>query len=658
MSTRAEYDALCAQLAHHAALYYNDDAPEIEDDEYDKLARQVEALEAAHPDWVRASSPTQRVGGAVSAKFSPVRHAVPMESLRDAFSTQEVTAFLATVRKTLPDAAFVLEPKIDGLSVSLEYVDGVFVRGSTRGDGTVGEDVTENLRTITGIPKKLQNAPHILDVRGEVYMPLPVFARLNEQQDEQGLLPFKNPRNAAAGSLRQKDAKVTAARALSIFVFNVQRVEGQHWDTHADSLDALAALGFPVVPFHKVLRTDGEILAELERIGTLRGTLDFDMDGAVLKLNALADRPKLGRTAKFPKWALAFKYPPEEKETRLVDIEISVGRTGVLTPTAVLDPVLLAGSTVARATLHNQDRIADLGLHLGDRVLVRKAGEIIPEILRVTQEAENAPPYAYPAVCPSCGAAVVREEGEAAVRCVNAACPAQVERHLMHFASRTAMALDGFGEAIVKLLVAHELVRTPADLYALTLDSLRPLWKDPKSSPQNLLKTVEKSKENDVAKLLFGLGIRHIGEKAAKTLARHFGDLRTLAAATVEDMTAIDGIGQIMAQSIADFFALPQTAALLDALEARGVNFRSLEEKVEGGVFAGLTIVLTGTLPTLTRAEATAIIEQYGGKVSSSVSKKTSLVLAGEEAGSKLTKAQTLGIEILDETAFLAKIEA
>ncbi|MDR1410020.1 MAG: NAD-dependent DNA ligase LigA [Oscillospiraceae bacterium] len=651
-----EYHELRTQLERHSRLYYEMDAPEIEDSEYDAMQRRLSAIEEEYPELADADSPTRRVGGQANAKFSPVRHAVPMESLRDAFSKDEVQGFLQTVLNQFPDAGFVLEPKIDGLSVSLEYENGVFVRGSTRGDGTVGEDVTENLRTIADLPKKLKNAPASLEVRGEVYMPLSVFRRLTAEQTEQGETPFKNPRNAAAGSLRQKDAAITAQRGLSLFVFNVQQAAEVWWRTHSDSLEALRDMGFPVVAFYQVLSAPDEILAELEHIGEKRVKLDFDMDGAVIKLNQLEERRRFGSTAKYPKWALAFKYPPEEKETTLLDITVQVGRTGVLTPTAVLEPVLLAGTTVARATLHNQDRIADLGLCPGDRVLVRKAGEIIPEVLRVTVHAEGGSPFNMPENCPSCGAATLREEGEAALRCVNAACPAQIVRHLVHFCSRPAMALDGFGDAIIGKLVTEGIIKTPADIYKLNKDKLIELEKIADTSAENLLKSMENSKKNDVARLIFGLGIRHIGEKAAKALARHFDNLRALTSANIEQILEIDGFGKVMAQSAVDFFALKETAELLDLLETAGVNFSSLEQNDEQSVLAKQTFVLTGTLPTLSRAEATAIIEQHGGKVSSSVSKRTSFVLFGEDAGAKLTKAQKLGIPLIGEAEFLRRV--
>ncbi|MDR3344788.1 MAG: NAD-dependent DNA ligase LigA [Oscillospiraceae bacterium] len=654
-SVEREYRELRAQAERHSRLYHELDAPEISDSEYDALQRRLLLIEEEHPELADAASPTRRIGGRASAKFSPVRHDVPMESLRDAFNTAEVLSFLQTVRRQSADAEFVLEPKIDGLSVSLEYENGEFVRGSTRGDGIVGEDVTENLRTIADLPQKLKNAPAMLEVRGEVYMPLSVFRRLVAEQTEQGESPFKNPRNAAAGSLRQKDAAITARRGLSLFVFNVQKVEGAQWQTHSASLDALRDFGFPTVPFYHIFSKPESVMAELEHIGEQRGNLNFDMDGAVIKLNNIVARRDLGSTAKYPKWALAFKYPPEEKETALLDIVVQVGRTGVLTPTAVLEPVLLAGTTVARATLHNQDRIAELGLCLGDRILVRKAGEIIPELLRVTKHAEGSEPYQMPKACPSCGAATLREEGEAALRCVNAACPAQTVRHLVHFCSRTAMALDGFGDAIVEKLVAEGILKTPADLYIMSKESLQVLGKNVELSSENLVKSVENSKKNDVARLIFGLGIRHIGEKAGKLLARRFGDLRTLAAASAKQILEIDGFGAVMAQSTADFFALKETAELLDSLEAAGVNFHSLERNDAQGVFAEQTFVLTGTLPTLSRAAAAEIIEQRGGKVSSSVSKKTSFVLLGEDAGSKLTKAQSLGVTIIDEAEFMRR---
>lgn len=637
-------------------LYYDQDAPELEDFEYDALNRELKAIEAEYPQLVTASSPTQHVGGTASAKFSKVTHTVKMESLQDAFSFDELREFDTRVREAGVEPEYVVEAKIDGLSVSLEYRDGVFVRGSTRGDGVVGEDVTENLATIRDIPHTLAGAPAFLEVRGEVYMPHAAFFKLKEQQELEDKTPFKNPRNAAAGSLRQKDAAVTAGRGLSIFVFNLQRAEGRTFASHHETLDYIASLGFPVSPRYSVFHSIEDAIREIETIGSLRGTLEFDIDGAVIKVNDLAAREALGSTNKFPRWAIAFKYPPEVKESVVRDIEVTVGRTGVLTPTAVFAPVFLAGTSVSRASLHNGDIIAALDVRLGDTIQVRKAGDIIPEVIAVTRHGEGSEPYRMPTRCPSCGAPVVHLQDETALRCVNPECPAQSLRNLIHFASRTAMAIDGLGEAVAIQLTERGLVRTVADLYSLTKEQLLTLDKFKSKSADNLLKAIEASKGNNLDKLVFGLGIRNIGDKAATLLAEHFGSMDALRAAAAEDICAIDGLGEVMAQSVVEFFAKDGTADLLERLRAAGVNMQWTGEK-KGTALAGLTIVVTGTLPGLSRQEAEALITQNGGKASGSVSKKTSYVLAGEAAGSKLTKAQTLGIPVLDETAFRAMLE-
>lgn len=639
-------------LNYHSRLYYEQDAPEIEDYEYDRLLRELEGLEAAYPMLATVDSPTQRIGGRAGEQFAPVTHTVVMESLQDGFSEEEVRDFDRRVRETAPDAQYVVEPKIDGLSVSLEYENGLFVRGSTRGDGQVGEDITQNLRTIHTIPLRIREPLPFLEVRGEVYMPRESFLKLTEQQELREEKPFKNPRNAAAGSLRQKDPRVTASRGLSIFVFNIQQIEGKELSSHQESLDYLKSLGFTTIPFYSRYDTVETALGEIRRIGEIRGTLPFDIDGAVVKVDRFTQREALGRTSKFPKWALAYKYPPEEKQTKLLDIEINVGRTGVLTPTAVLEPVLLAGSTVSRATLHNEDMIREKDIRLGDTVIVRKAGDIIPEVLSVVSHRPGSRPYEMPKTCPSCGAPVHREEGEAALRCNNAECPAQLMRVLIHFCSRDAMDIEGLGPAVVELLVGQGLVRTPADLYRLRVEEVEPLERMGRKSAENLVAAIVRSKQNDVARLIFALGIRHIGQKAAKLLALRFGTMEALAAASMEEMESIDGFGAVMAESAASFFALPQTTDLLEQLRACGVNMRSLE-RPQGDLLAGKTFVLTGTLPTLTRAQASSLIEKNGGKVASSVSKKTSFVLAGEEAGSKLTKANSLGIPVLTEAQLL-----
>lgn len=645
-------EELRGQLVYHSKRYYEDDAPEIEDYEYDRLLRELEELEAVYPELVTAESPTQRVGGRAGAQFAPVTHMVVMESLQDGFSEDEVRDFDRRVREAVETPQYVVEPKIDGLSVSLEYENGVFARGSTRGDGRVGEDITVNLRTIRAIPLRLKGELPFLEVRGEVYMPRESFLNLTEQQELNEEKPFKNPRNAAAGSLRQKDPRVTASRGLSIFVFNIQQIEGKTLSGHQESLDFLKELGFQTVPFYSRYNDIEAVIDEIRRIGEIRGTLPFEIDGAVVKVDRFTQREALGSTSKFPKWALAYKYPPEEKQTKLLDIEINVGRTGVLTPTAVLEPVLLAGSTVSRATLHNEDMIREKDIRLGDTVVVRKAGDIIPEVLSVVSHRPEAEPYEMPKVCPSCGAPVLREEGEAALRCNNAECPAQLRRILIHFCSRDAMDIEGLGPAVVELLVGQGLVRTPADLFRLRVEDVEPLERMGQKSAENLIEAIERSKQNDLSRLIFALGIRHIGQKAANLLALRFGTMAAVSQASLEEMEAIDGFGAVMAESAASFFALPQTADLIGQLRGCGVNMES-REKPQSDVLAGKTFVLTGTLPSLTRAQATAMIEKRGGKVSSSVSKKTSFVLAGEEAGSKLKKAADLGVPVLTEAQFL-----
>lgn len=637
-------------------LYYMDNAPELEDFEYDALTRELKALEAQYPTLVTPDSPTQHVNEAASSKFSKVAHAVKMESLQDAFSYDELRDFDTRVREAGIAPRYVVEAKIDGLSVSLEYENGRLVRGSTRGDGLVGEDVTENIATMKDIPHVLPDAPEFLEVRGEVYMPHQAFFALKEQQELEEKTPFKNPRNAAAGSLRQKDARITASRGLSIFVFNLQQVRGRSFSYHSETLDYLKSLGFPVSPRYSVFYSIEDAIREIEAIGAGRGSLAFDIDGAVIKVDDLAARETLGSTNKFPRWAIAFKYPPEVKETVLREVEVSVGRTGVLTPTAVFDPVFLAGTSVSRASLHNADIIRTLGIRIGDTIQVRKAGDIIPEVIGVTCHAAGAPDYEMPATCPSCGAPVTHLEGEAALRCVNPECPAQSLRNLIHFASRNAMAIDGLGEAVAIQLTDRGLVHTVADLYTLRQEDLLQLDKFKQKSANNLLAAIENSKRNNLDKLVFGLGIRNIGDKAAAQLAEHFGSMQALAAASAEEIAAIDGIGAIMAESVTEFFAKAGTVDLLARLRAAGVNMDWHGEK-KGTALAGMTIVVTGTLPTLSRQEAEALIARNGGKASGSVSKKTAYVLAGEAAGSKLTKARSLGVPVIDEAEFLRMID-
>ncbi len=638
-------------LNYHSHKYYVEDSPEIEDFEYDRMLRELEIIEEKFPELSTPDSPTRRVGGKADGQFEPVVHSVPMESLQDAFSYDELRDFDKRVRDVYPDAVYVVEPKIDGLSVSLEYENGVFKRGSTRGDGVTGEDVSANLCTVGSIPLKLKKDLPLIEVRGEVYMPRAAFTSIVEKQELNGETPFKNPRNAAAGSLRQKNPKITAQRKLDIFVFNVQQIQGEELSCHKESLDYLKTLGFKTVPGYARCNTIEQAINEIEKIGESRGQLPFDIDGAVIKVDDFSQRTAIGSTSKFPKWAIAFKYPPEEKETKLVDIEINVGRTGVLTPTAVLNPVLLAGTTVSRATLHNEDFIKEKGISIGDTVVVRKAGDIIPEVLCVKIHDDNAPLYKMPSLCPSCGSPVFREEGEAAIRCINTECPAQLLRNLIHFCSRDAMDIEGMGESVCELLVNNSLISNPSDIYSLKTEDIESLDRMGALSASNLINAINKSKENDVSKLIFALGIRHIGQKAAKLLASRFGTLPEIMKASFEDILLIDGFGEIMAKSVCDYFENKENRELVDALMAKGLNMKYLKG-VEDARFAGKTFVLTGTLTMFTRNEASEIIEAFGGKTASSVSKKTTYVLAGKAAGSKLKKANDLGVTVITEEEF------
>ena len=635
-------------LNYHSKKYYVDDDPQISDFEYDKALRDLENIENDFPSVLTPDSPTQRVGGMADNRFEEVVHAVPMESLQDAFSFDELRSFASKIDG---DVTYVVEPKIDGLSVSLEYRDGVFVRGSTRGDGQVGEDVTANLRTIKTIPLKLEENVPFLEVRGEVYMPREVFVSLVQKQELNDEKPFKNPRNAAAGSLRQKSSKIAAERNLSIFVFNIQQIEEKEIKSHKESLDYLKTLGFRTVPFYNEYADFEDVLSEIDRIGSERGNLPFDIDGAVIKVNDFEKRKQLGSTSKFPKWAVAYKYPPEEKETKLIDVEVNVGRTGVLTPVAVLEPVLLAGSTVGRATMHNEDFIKEKGIGIGDTVVVRKAGDIIPEIVTVSKKGENTKIFEMPKICPSCSSPVVREDDEAAIRCTNPQCPAQLLRNIIHFCSRDAMDIEGLGESVAEVLVNEKLVKNAADIYYLSEDQILSLERFAEKSAKNLIEAINKSKKNDLSKLLFALGIRHIGAKAAKLLSVNFGTMEKIMSATKEEILLIDGFGEIMAESVVEYFSLEPTKKMIEEFVTAGVNMNSLAE-VKDTRFQGMTFVLTGTLPTMTRTEASEIIEGFSGKTSSSVSKKTTYVLAGEDAGSKLTKAQTLGVTIISEEEF------
>ena len=649
-----ELQALRRELEQANYEYYVQDAPAMSDYDYDHKLRRLEELEGEHPELITPDSPTQRVGGKALESFQQVIHQVPLESLQDVFDYDELRQFDQRVRAAVPGAEYDVEPKVDGLSVALEYENGLFVRGATRGDGQVGEDVTENLRTVRSIPLRIPDAPARLIVRGEVYMPKKVFHALNEERERRGEALFANPRNAAAGSLRQLDPRVAASRRLDIAVFNVQWAEGETFRTHVETLKYLKQKGFKVIP-HYSCRGVEEAIGQVAAIGEGREDFPFDIDGAVIKVNDLAQRELLGSTAKFPRWAAAYKYPPEVKPSRVLDIVIQVGRTGVLTPRAVLEPVRLAGTTVTSATLHNQDFIAEKDVRIGDTVLVRKAGEIIPEVLSVEMEKrpEGAEPYRFPQSCPVCGAPVEREEDGAHIRCTGAECPAQLLRNLAHFASRDAMDIDGLGIAVVENLVSAGLVKTPGDLYFLDAGKVAELDRMGKRSAQKLLEAIERSKSQDLSRLLFAFGIRQVGQKAGKVLAARFRTLEALQSATLEELTGVDDIGAVTAQSLLDWFASPQSQHLIARLREAGVN---MEAEEQGGDqrFAGMTFVLTGSLERFTRDEASKMIEDRGGKAASFVSKKTSYVVAGAAAGSKLRKAQELGVPVLTEEEFLA----
>ena len=659
MDYREEIKQLRDTLNEHGYRYYVLDAPTISDREYDLLNRRLEELEAQHPEEVTPDSPTQRIGGKILEGFASYSHEVPLESLQDVFSGEEVAEFCQRMNEALEgeEPVYSIEPKVDGLSVALEYREGVFVRGATRGDGRTGEDVTENLKTIRSIPMTLPDKLSRIIVRGEVYMSRAVFEELNAQRELQGRPLLANPRNAAAGSLRQLDPKVCAARKLDIQVFNLQLAEGKKFVSHQETLDYLASQRFRVIP-HKTLSGSAACQAEIARINDERMEYPFDIDGAVVKLNSLTDRVLLGSTAKSPKWAVAFKYPPEKKYAQVLDIVIQVGRTGVLTPKAVLTPVRLAGTTVTNATLHNQDFITEKDIRIGDTVLVQKAGEIIPEVLEVdhSKRPDGAEPYRLPAVCPVCGAPVRRDEDGAAIRCTGAECPAQLLRNLTHFASRNAMDIDGCGPAVIQQLVESGMVANPADLYGLTAESVARLERMGKKSAENLLQAVERSKQNDLSRLIFGLGIRQVGEKAAKVLSAHFRTMDALCAASVEELTEINDVGGVTAQCVVDYLTSPQAKDLVARLRAAGVNMESKAELVDER-FAGMTFVLTGSLSRFERKAAQAQIEERGGKVAGSVSKRTTYVVAGEAAGSKRKKAEDLGIPILTEDEFAAMLE-
>ena len=655
MEPRERIRELTELLNDANTKYYVLDAPEMPDFEYDRLLRELEELENAHPELALADSPTKRVGGEALSQFEKVQHPVPLMSLQDVFSTEELQEFLGRMQEAFPSAEFSVEPKIDGLSVALEYENGVFVRGATRGDGEIGEDVTENLKTIRSIPMTIPDAPARLIVRGEVFMPKAVFEKLNQEREEEGKALFANPRNAAAGSLRQLDPKIAAQRKLDILIFNVQLAEGVTFATHEESLKYLKDRKFKVVGA-KFYSDAAKVVKRIGEINDTREKFTFDIDGAVVKVNDLQQRDALGATSKFPKWAAAYKYPPEIKETVVEDIVIQVGRTGVLTPKAVVRPVRLAGTTVTNATLHNHDFITSLGLSIGDTVKIRKAGEIIPEILEVTAHQGGVEVYQIPSVCPVCGAQVERDSDGAFLRCTGAACPAQLSRSLAHFVSRDAMDIDGLGKNIVAALIEKGFVKTPADLYYLTIEEMKQLWSKGDTQAKKLLKAIDESKGRDLSRLIFALGIRQVGAKAGKTLASHFGTLDALMAASLEELTGVDDVGAVTAQNILDWFAQPSARDMVERLRSAGVNFES-QRTVSDARFAGMTFVLTGALTKFTRDQATEQIEAYGGKASGSVSKKTTYVVVGENAGSKERKARDLGIPILSEDDFLAMIQ-
>ncbi len=651
MEPNKRYNQLVDELNYHSKLYYTDDAPVISDYDYDMMMVELKKIEEQYPLFIRPDSPTQRVGDVLYNTFDKVEHKVQMGSLQDVFSVDELYSFDERCKSSVKNISYVVEPKIDGLSVSLEYVDGKFKRGSTRGNGLVGEDVTLNLLTISDIPKELPQKLPFLEVRGEVYMSRAVFDELTKKQIENGEEAFKNPRNAAAGALRQKDPKITLKRKLSIFVFNVQQIEGKTLSSHKESLDYLCNLGFKVTPFYERFDDFDKVIEKIKVIGENRSEYPFDIDGAVVKVDDFTQREELGSTVKFPKWAVAFKYPPEEKETILRAIDINVGRTGALTPTAVFDPIILAGTTVKRAVLHNQDFITEKDIRIGDKILVRKAGDIIPEVLRSLEHQEGSTPYLIPQYCPVCNSETVKDDDEAVIRCVNPLCPATLYRNIIHFATRNAMNIEGLGPAIVELLLENKLISSPADLYALKAEQLVVLERMGELSAKNLLDSINESKQRGLSKLIFGLGIRNIGERAAKLLAEHFGDIDSIINASIAEITAIEGYGEVMAQSVVDYFSKTESSELIEKLKGFGVKL-SEEITKKTDLFSGKTFVLTGTLPTYSRNEAKEIIEKNGGKVSSSVSSKTDYVLAGEDAGSKLTKANSLGIKILTEDEF------
>ncbi len=657
MQAKERIQELTQILSQANYQYYVLDDPKMQDFEYDRLLRELEELEAENPHLISPESPTQRVGGAALSKFDKYTHAVPLMSLQDVFSPEELEEFLEKTKQAEPDSQFSVEPKIDGLSVALEYENGIYVRGATRGDGVVGEDVTENLRTIRSIPMKLEGAPSRLIVRGEVFMPKKSFEALNAHQEAEGKPLFANPRNAAAGSLRQLDPKITAKRGLDILIFNVQLADGVEFSSHKESLDYLRDLKFKVVPSTLLFETKA-IIDRVMEINEQREQMTCDIDGAVIKVNDLSQRERMGATAKCPRWAVAYKYPPEIKPTVVENIVIQVGRTGVLTPKAVVKPVRLAGTTVTNATLHNQDFISQRDIRIGDTVLIRKAGEIIPEILEVdlSKRPIGTEPYRIPCVCPVCGAGVVQDEDGAFLRCTGAECPAQLSRNIAHFVSRDAMDIEGLGPSIVEALMERDLIHSPADIYYLTLDEMKSLWQKGDTAAKKLLSAIETSKDADVSRLIYALGIRQVGVKTGKVLAAQFGNLDALRNASLEELTEIPDVGAVTARNIVDWFHQPQSENMVEKLRQAGVNFESKRQLTDSR-FEGMTFVLTGALSMFTREEASEKIELFGGKTSGSVSKKTTYVVVGENAGSKERKARELGIPILSEAQFLDMIQ-
>lgn len=656
---KKEYEKLKEDLLYHAHRYYVLDNPQITDSEYDKMMRRLLEIEKINPDWVSADSPSQKIGGKILSGFETVEHTVKMESLQDAFSKQELIDFDNRVKQTLgKNPGYCVEHKIDGLSVSLEYRDSLFVRGSTRGDGTVGEDVTENLKTVMSIPLKLKKDVSYLEVRGEVFISKKNFEKINKEREQDGENVFANPRNAAAGSLRQLDSSVAAKRGLDIFVFNIQQIEGIEINSHIEGLRFLRDAGFKVILNDTVYEDINSAIDAVEKIGEERTSLPFDIDGAVIKVNSLSDREILGSTAKTPRWAIAFKYPAEKKTTKIRDITVQVGRTGVLTPNAEFDTVSLAGTNVSRATLHNMDYINEKDIKIGDTVWVYKAGDIIPEVLEVVKEERDGTEIAFemPALCPACLSPVIRDEGESAYRCTGADCPAQLERTITHFVSRDAMDIEGMGPSIVAKLLENGHIKNSSDIYYLDKETLSSVDKLGEKSAENLLGAIEKSKSNDLSRLIYALGIRHIGIGGAKAICKKLKTIENFFTSTTDELTQIEDVGEIMAKSVVSFFAQSHVREIIDRMKNAGVNMDYIEEEKLSNVFEGKTIVLTGTLPTLGRKEASEIIEKNGGKVSSSVSKKTSFVLAGDEAGSKLDKANSLGIPVIDEEEFLKMI--